>query len=172
MQTSLLSDRSLDQLEDEMISLSQRINASEYEFLVLVREFDIRQGWAAYHFNNCAEWLNMKCGIAPGTAREKVRVATALFDLPKMSSAFAKGTLSYSKARALTRVADHHNEAELLDYAITATASRVEEYSFSLRNAQRKVSTDDVNRIHRSRYLSCYHHSDGSATISRQSLCQ
>ena len=65
MQNSPLSDRTLEQLEDEMISLSQRINASEYEVLVLVLEFDIRQGWKAYLFNNCAEWLNMKCGIAP-----------------------------------------------------------------------------------------------------------
>ena len=151
-----------------MISLSRRINASEYEFLVLVLEFDIRQGWKAYLFNNCAEWLNMKCGIAPGTAREKVRVATALFDLPKTSSAFAEGKLSYSKARALTRVADRHNEEELLEYAIPATASQVEEYSRSLRNAKRRISTDDVNRIHRSRYMSCYQHSDGSATISAE----
>ncbi len=168
MQSSPLSDRTLDQLEDEMISLSRRINASEYEFLVLVLEFDTRQGWKAYLFNNCAEWLNMKCGIAPGTAREKVRVATALFDLPKTSSAFAEGRLSYSKARALTRVADPYNEEELLEYAIPATASQVEEYSRSLRNAKRRISTDDVNRIHRSRYLSCYYHGDGSATISAE----
>ena len=168
MQNSPLSDRTLEQLEDEMISLSQRINASEYEFLVLVLEFDIRQGWKAYLFNNCAEWLNMKCGIAPGTAREKVRVATALFDLPKTSSAFAEGKLSYSKARALTRVADRHNEEELLEYAIPATASQVEEFGRSLRNAKRRISTDDVNRIHRSRYLSCYQHSDGSATINAE----
>ena len=154
MPTSPLSNRTLDQLEDDMISLSQRINASEYEFLVLVLEFDIRQGWQAYHFNNCAEWLNMKCGIAYGTAREKVRVATALFDLPQISSAFAAGRLSYSKARALTRVADPSSEADLLAYAIPATASQVEEYSRNLRNAKRKVSTDDVNRIHKSRYLS------------------
>jgi len=168
MQTSPLSNRTLDRLEYEMISLSQRINASEYEFLVLVLEFDIRQGWKAYHFNNCAEWLNMKCGIATGTAREKVRVATALFDLPKMSSAFAEGRLSYSKARALTRVADPYNEEELLDHSIPATASQVEEYSRNLRNAQRRASTGDVNRIHRSRYLSRSYHPDGSVTINAE----
>ena len=57
---------SLDQLEQKIISLSTHINSSEYEFLVLVREFDLRQGWKAYHFNNCAEWLNFRCGIALG----------------------------------------------------------------------------------------------------------
>ncbi len=77
-----LSRRSIDQLEDAIIDHSKRLNATEYEFLELVREFDIRQGWKAYHFNSCAEWLNLKCGIVVGTAREKVRVAMALFELP------------------------------------------------------------------------------------------
>ena len=86
-----LSRRSLDELEEELVAHAQRINAEEYAFLELVREFDIRQGWKAYQFNNCAEWLNMKCGIVVGTAREKVRVAAALFDLPKISRAFARG---------------------------------------------------------------------------------
>ncbi len=83
-----ISRRSLDDLEEEIIGLSSRINASEYEFLVLLREFDLRQGWKPYLFNNCAEWLNMKCGLCPGTAREKLRVANALFDLPRTSAAF------------------------------------------------------------------------------------
>ena len=95
-----LTRRSLDQLEAEIVSLSEHINAKEYEFLVLVREFDLRQGWKAYHFNNCAQWLHFKCGIAPGTAREKMRVARALFDLPVASAAFQEGKLSYSKARS------------------------------------------------------------------------
>ena len=122
------SRRSLDQLEQDIISLSSHINATEYEFLVLVREFDLRQGWKAYHFNNCAEWLNMKCGIAPGTAREKLRVANALFDLSATSLAFQKGDLSYSKARELTRVATPRTEEKLLDYAIPATALQVENH--------------------------------------------
>ena len=75
MHVSTLKSRSLDTLEEDLISLSQQINQQEYQFLLLIREFDLRQGWRAYHFNNCAEWLNMKCGISPGTAREKVRVA-------------------------------------------------------------------------------------------------
>jgi hypothetical protein len=49
-----ITRRSLDQLEEDIISLSSHINAMEYEFLVLVREFDLRQGWKAYLFNCCA----------------------------------------------------------------------------------------------------------------------
>ena len=49
-----ISHRPINQLETDIISLSQRINASEYDFLVLLREYDLRQGWKAYLFNDCA----------------------------------------------------------------------------------------------------------------------
>ena len=146
-----ITRRSLDELETELISLSSHINAHEYEFLVLLREFDLRQGWKAYHFNHCPEWLNMKCGMAPGTAREKLRVANALFDLPQTSQAFKKGDLSYSKARYLSRIATPVTEEHLLDFALKATASQVERHCMELRNVQREVSTRHVNRLHETR---------------------
>ncbi len=80
-----ITRRSLDELEEKIFSLSNHINSMEYEFLILIREFDLRQGWKAWHCDSCADWLNMKCGMAPGTAREKVRVANALLDLPDIS---------------------------------------------------------------------------------------
>jgi hypothetical protein len=44
MQISALNSRPLDDLEDDIISLAEHINQQEYQFLLLVREFDIRQG--------------------------------------------------------------------------------------------------------------------------------
>ena len=70
MQT-LTFNQSIDQLEASLISLAQRRNELEYAFLEAVQEFEIRQGWRLWHLNNCAEWLNLKCGIAPGTARDQ-----------------------------------------------------------------------------------------------------
>ena len=49
-----------------------------------------------------------------GAARERVRVAHALVGLPKISQGFSKGKLSYSKVRAITRLADESNEDYLL----------------------------------------------------------
>jgi hypothetical protein len=167
-QTTPVSRRTLDQLEGEIISLSQRINVAEYEFLTLIREFDIRQGWKAWHFNNCAEWLNFKCGMSLGTAREKVRVALALYDLPQCSAAFESGELSYSKARALSRCANPRNETELLDYSLQATAAQVERHCHQLRNAERRQSTSDANHAHHARYLRRFEHADGSMTLSVQ----
>ena len=43
-------------------------------------------------------------------AREKIRVAHALAGLPKIASAIEHGELSYSKVRALTRIANEANE--------------------------------------------------------------
>ncbi|MCG3171819.1 MAG: hypothetical protein CALGDGBN_03524 [Pseudomonadales bacterium] len=161
-----LPRRSLDELEQELVDHAQRINAAEYAFLELLREFDVRQGWKAYQFNNCAEWLNMKCGIVVGTAREKVRVAAALFDLPRISRAFAAGELSYSKVRSLSRVATPHTEAQLLAYAQQATAEQVQRRCQQLRNADRAASTHDANEIHRNRFLCRSLDGSGRMTLS------
>ena len=166
MHISTRKSSSLDTLEENLISLSEHINQQEYQFLLLVREFDLRQGWRAYYFNNCAEWLNMKCGISPGTAREKVRVAKMLFDLPLCSEAFEKGTLSYSKIRAMTRAATRHNEAELVDYALNATAHQVERHCQRLRNADRRRSTPDAKRAYRERSLMRTCHPNGTMSIN------
>ena len=169
MQTSPIANpvtkRNIDDLEEEIISLAKHMNQDEYRFLVMVREFDIRQGWRAYQFNNCAEWLNMKCGISPGTAREKVRVALALLDLPQCSEGFAKGELSYSKVRAMTRAANVFNEETLVDYALKATAHQVEEHCRRLRNADRRQSTPDARRAWQARSLKRTCHPDGMMSI-------
>ncbi len=168
MQSSPVSNRTLEQLEAELVSFSGRLNRMEYQFLLLIREFDIRQGWKAWQFNHCAEWLNFKCGLSLGAAREKVRVARALFDLPLSSAAFEAGDLSYSKARALTRVATARTEAALLEFCIHATASQVEDHCRQLRNAERRLSTRDARQAHKARFLSRTILEDGSMAISIQ----
>lgn len=46
----------------------------------------------------------MAVRLSPRAAREHVRVARALGDLPLTHAAFARGELSYAKVRAITRV--------------------------------------------------------------------
>ncbi|HEX7238545.1 MAG TPA: DUF222 domain-containing protein, partial [Gammaproteobacteria bacterium] len=79
------------------------------------------------------------------TAREKVRTAHALRRLPAISKAFADGRLSYSKVRALTRVADDQQEDLLLQYALEATVPDVEERCRQIRN----VAPDSAHRAQR-----------------------
>ena len=113
--------------------------------LVLVREFDDRFGYAKWTFKSCAEWLAWRCGISLSAAREKVRTAQVLRTLPEISAAFADGRLSYSKVRALTRVAHVHDEDLLLAYALQSTAAQVEERCRQIRN----VAPESVHEARR-----------------------
>src|SRR5262245_261405 len=90
-------------LEDEIATLGAHIAAATYRLLLCIRELDVRGEWEG--FKSCAHFLNWRVGIDLGAAREKVRVAHALGRLPQVSAQFSKGVISYSKVRALTRVA-------------------------------------------------------------------
>jgi hypothetical protein len=157
-------ERSIDELDAAICRLASRINAVNYQLLVLVREFDDRMGWAKWSYPNCAEWLSWRCGITLSTAREKVRTAQALRDLPAISLAFREGRLSYTKVRALTRVAAQHGEDLLLRYALDATAPDVEERCRQIRNVQ-PDSVNDARRAWEARWLSA------SRNPARGTLC-
>ena len=64
-----------------MSDLAARINIATFEMLTLVAEFDRRDGWAD-NFASCAEWLAWRTGRTLAAARENVRVAHALEELP------------------------------------------------------------------------------------------
>src|SRR4051812_32534830 len=93
------------ELEAQITELAGHLNAANHRWLVLIAEFDRRQGWSDGVTHSCAHWLSWKCGIELCAAREKVRVARALETLPMISVAMGRGELSYSKVRAVTRVA-------------------------------------------------------------------
>lgn len=143
---------SIDQLDLAIVNLAARINAATHDFLVLIRRFDERAGWLKWGSESCADWLHYRCDISKGAAREKVRVAHAIKILPAIAMAFARGRLSWSKVRALTRVATPGNEAELLAFALKTTAARVEERCREMRCATAESSGDAV-RAHARREL-------------------
>jgi hypothetical protein len=117
---------SLAELEAQITELAGHLNAANYRWLRLIAEFDRRHGWSDGALHSCAHWLNFKCGLNLGAAREKVRVAHALEALPRIAAAMASGRLSYSKARALTRVAETGTEEYFLSIALHGTAHHVE----------------------------------------------
>jgi hypothetical protein len=156
----------IDDLDAEISLLCSTINAANYRLMLLIRQFDDRFGWARWSFRNCSEWLAWRCGITLSAAREKVRTAQALRDLPQISIAFAEGHLSYSKVRALTRVADASNEDLLVSYAINATATQVEDRCRQMRNVH-PASTRDAQRSWERRSLSVWRNpARGTLTMS------
>ena len=80
-------------LEDEITSLSASIAVTTWRLLMLIAELDRRGAWQQCGVLSCAHWLNWKCGIDIGAAREKVRVARALESLPLVNDALARGEL-------------------------------------------------------------------------------
>ena len=113
-------------LESRICSLAGRLAAATYLWMVLIAEFDRRGAWSGWGVKSCAHWLTWSCSMSPAAAREHVRVARSLAGLPAVSAAFGAGTLSYSKVRALTRVAATIDETTLLSLATAETASQLE----------------------------------------------
>ena len=133
-------ETSLAELASAITAGAVRLAAATASWLRLIREFDARGGWHGVGIQSCAHWLAWQCGMGPGAAREHVRVARALSGLPRIEAAFAAGRLSYSKVRALTRIAAADCEAALVEFALSATASQTERFCREWRRA------DDANR--------------------------
>ena len=150
-------------LGDDIAELSARIQAATYELLVLIRAFDEREGWEGCQ--SCAHWLNWRTGLKLGAAREKVRVARALGALPLLSDAMQRGRISYSKVRALTRVATPANERRLLDFALCAPASYVERLARAWRRVDRATEAADDQRRQTRRHLNTWVDDDGMVVI-------
>ena len=153
----------LEVLEREITTLASQIHAATCRWLGLVAEYDAREGWAQWGCKSCAHWVAWQCGIAPGAAREHVRVARRLPELPLIRAAFAEGELSYSKVRALTRVENVEHEQDLLDLARHATASQLERL---LRAYHGVVAAERAAAGNRpDRWLTFDHADDGSLLL-------
>jgi len=158
-----LANRQLhkEELADQITELAAHIHAATFRLLELIREFDACEGWAGEGVLSCAHWLNWKCGMALGVARERIRVAHALKELPKISQTFRKGKISFSKVRAITRVATRKNENYLLMIAHYGTASHVERLVRNYRSVKRNESLQKAQEQHSHRQLSWYEDDDG-----------
>jgi hypothetical protein len=121
-------------LEHQMLTLSGHLAAATCSFLLLVGEYDERRSWESWECLSCAHWLNWRCGVGMVAAREQVRVARRLRELPEVRAAFAQGRISYSKVRAITRVAHPAIEAELVELARWSTAAQLERACSALRS--------------------------------------
>ncbi len=143
----------IDRLGDEIAVLSAQIQAATYELLVRLREFDQREGWGHHGAKSCAHWLAWRTSLDPGAAREWVRVARALEHLPALSEAMRQGEVSYSKARALTRIATPETDAGLVELARAGTAAHIERVVRGCRRYGPKEERDKDHRMLDSRYL-------------------
>ncbi len=153
------------ELADGLTELSAHIDAVTGRFLDFIGEFDRRKVWAGVGVKGCAHWLSWKCGIGLNAAREKVRVANALPGLPKVREALAEGRISYSKARAITRIGTSDNEDFLLQIALQGTAAHVEELVRQQRVIAQNREEDDSQSGRDGRELMWWTDSSGYLVI-------
>jgi hypothetical protein len=154
----------LDRLGDEIAELSAYLDAASARLLDLIRRFDAEGGWNT-GFRSCAEWLSWRTGLDLGAAREKVRVARALGNLPRLAQALAHGELSYAKVRALTREATPETEERLVKVGRVGTAQHVERIVRGWRRMDRKAEIDDAALQHERRALHAYRSDDGTVIV-------
>jgi hypothetical protein len=133
-----LSDLSNDQLADEITTWAARVAAGEARLLELIAEYDAREAWGGPGMPSCAHWLSWRLGIGLNAARERVRVARRLRDLPKLAAAFAAGTLSWSQIRAITRVNDLMSEDDWILYARCMSGQQLERLVQAVNGATRE----------------------------------
>jgi hypothetical protein len=156
---------SLAELEAQITELAGHLNAANYRWLTLIAEFDRRTGWSDGRLHSCAHWLNFKCGLNLGAAREKVRVAHALAGLPKIAASMARGELSYSKVRALSRVACPATEEGLLMIALHGTAYHVERLVQGYRRAREAEELSREAQQQANRSVTYQYAEDGSLML-------
>ena len=137
-------------LADRIAVHAAHLDAATHTLLSDLRTFDSGGGWHRQGALSCAHWLSWRVGWSLGTAREHVRVARRLGELPLIDDALRRGALSYCKARALTRVATTANESLLLDDAQAATGSQLEQicrkYAAVVRASQQPEEAEDRER--------------------------
>ena len=153
----------LDELAAEITSLAAHIGAAMARWLALVAEFDEREGWGPGGFRSCAHWVSWCCSVSPVTAREYVRVAHRLRELPVVAAAFARGELSYSQARALTRVEGIADEARLVELAGHASAAELERIVRGYRLV--RSIEDGVERQYAERSLTWSYDDEGALVV-------
>jgi hypothetical protein len=151
-------------LEREICEYAAHMAAGMCRWLLMVGEFNRRQGWAAQGMYSCAHWLSWRCSIGLRAAREQVRVAGRLPDLPLVVDAFSTGELSYSKVRAITRVATPDNEEQLVMLARSASGSQLERIVSGFERAVR-ATVEAANTAHEKRSLWVFDRNDGMVDI-------
>jgi hypothetical protein len=156
----------LEHLEAEITEWAGHLAAADCRWIQLIAEYDHSRGWAHWGCVSAVQWLGWHCGLGGRAARERLRVGHALRDLPQLTAEFAAGRLSYSKVRALTRVATPMNEADLVMLAQHATASQVDRIVSAYRGVL--SANEEVERANRhvaEQYLRMEWEEDGSMVI-------
>ena len=114
------------ELRRAVTRMAAHINLADWRFIKLIAAMERTRGWQEGGYCNLGNWLDHRCGLGPCAARERIRIGRALARLPRIDAAFRDGVISYSKVRAITRVATPDTDAMLLAIAEGSSAAHLE----------------------------------------------
>lgn len=157
----------LEALDLAIASIAAQHNVVSHSLLVKIREFDERSGWGWQGYKSCSHYLSFRIGLSPCAAREHVRVAHALAKLPLIDAEMARGALSFSKARAITRISEPSNQEEMLVLAHDVSAAGLEKLVRGFRRCER---LEDAQKREESRGFSCFTDMDGMMVLNARLL--
>ena len=165
MDQDRISRTECEALGEEIASFATRANVALHAMLSRLRRFDASEGWGHQGFLSCAHWLAWRVHIGTKTAREHVRVARALGEFGLIDAAFGRGELSYSKVRAITRVANERNEQELINLALVMTAGQLARLLRSYQLCVEQASAEASGQRARRRKVAISQLEDGMVRI-------
>ena len=157
-----LSKAATERLEADLVAHAAAESAGLAKVLRVLREFDSRQAWGSWGCRSAAHWMAWKCGLSLPAGIERVRVAHALALLPLVEAAFVAGDLSYSKVRAITRVATAYDEQSWVTIAEHATAAQIDHLASAFRKVTRQDTLDQIAAVG----LSWFTQDDGSVEFT------
>ena len=151
------------ELRCAVTDMAAHINLADWRFIKLIAAMDRKHSWNERGYCSLGNWLDHRCGLGPCAARERIRIGRALARLPRIDAAFRDGVLSYSKVRAITRVATRDTEAVLLDIAGRNSAAQLESL---VRTYERAEGTDRVRVSSEERRSLSWHYEDGMLVVT------
>jgi hypothetical protein len=128
----------VEELGSRIVGLAGRLAAATCRWLLLVADFDARDGCGRYGLASTVRWLTHYCGLSKRTAVEHVRVARALRAAPALAETFGTGRVSYSHVRAISRLVEIASPKlieELLELAQHSSIAQLEDVVRGLRTA-------------------------------------
>lgn len=155
----------LERIESELATLSAHLAAVECRWLLLLAEFDRREGYTTWGCHSAVQWMNWRLGIGRRAAYEKLRVARRVAELPVIAEAFGRGELSYSKVRAVTRIATPETEAGLVEWCRHGTAAHIERIAAAKRRADAATSPAARREQHAERHVAVRYRDGGGRAI-------
>src|SRR5258708_2595385 len=147
-------------LRSAVIAAGERWSAGQRHLVRLIRELDVSGEWAADGAASCAHWIASALDVELCTAREWLRIGRSFVELDVIGEALADRRLSYSKVRALTRVATVANQAELCALAERVPAGRLA-YAVADWLARHETAAETKARHKRTRSFSSHLALDG-----------